>query len=239
MVLQVGRKLEIASTIVKDLSAPIDVTHSASQDVRDDTAQLASWASPDVISPHNTRSKTAQNAAFSFNDAIEEVSETASPGSLASSQKSPRTSTLSEMLRNSPDTEQHSNQQGDDTSSNSESMRPASVINGIISQPTEDTKLLLTRAVHMSSNRHRYGGIKDLENQNTFPIGPANTFQQHFAHLRENSAKLGRSIASPKSWDKRRLWVCAFLILYGSVLSSSFIIILISSTVILRENFGR
>lgn len=218
------------------LAAPIDVAHSASQDVRDDTAQLASWASQDVMFQPNTRSTAHQHSqgphrtnrsnsdlsgsfldqdhisrqrsnSTQVPDMIEEVAEPPSPNTTDSSSNIPRSSILSEGLRNSMTSEQDDKDRDDAASFDGKGLQPAIVGQGIISQPNERTALLLKRAASRSDDFRGFGSSKDLESQKATRASAVINYHRCIAQIRESSARIGRSITSPKSWDMRHLWV--------------------------------
>ncbi|KAL8793494.1 MAG: hypothetical protein Q9195_003867 [Heterodermia aff. obscurata] len=205
---------------VQGSHAPIDVAHSASQDVRDDTAQLASWASQDVMFPPNTRSIAHQHSqgaprnnrsnsdlsgsyldqnmisrqrsnSTQVPDIIEEVSEPPSPDTIDSSSKCPRSSILSERLRNSAASEQDDKDSEDGASFDSKGLQLAIVGQGIISQPNESTALLLKKTACRSEEFRGFGSCKDLESQKSSRASPVVNYQRCIAQIRESSARFG------------------------------------------------
>lgn len=137
-------------------------------------------------------------------DVIEEVVEPPSPDTMDSTEPSPPTSILSEQIRKSPSTEHDSNHEEDGISFDGQNMQPAIIGRGIISQPNERTALLLRKTAYGVDN---YGCRKDLESQKMTMVNTTTKIQECLSLARESGARIRRSIASPKSWDKRQLWV--------------------------------
>ena len=230
----VRMKIMLCELTADHPAAPIDVAHSASQDVRDDTAQLASWASKDLTfqtrstahqhnqaPPRIHRSNSDLSGGYSDQDPvsrqrsnstqvpdmIEEVVEPPSPDTTDSSSKCSPSSLLSERLRNSTTTKQDDKVSEDDASFDGKGLQPAIVGQGIISQPDERTALLLKKTACRSDDFRGFGSSKDLESQKATRASPVVNYQRCIAQVRESSARFGRSITSPKSWDMRDLWV--------------------------------
>ena len=196
------------STIAKDTS----------QGVREDTAELASWALSDIASnrsehspSRNHTSSTAQHVPYQSSqlnrddltrhtsnssrpEAIEEVPELTSLQSSQSSQKSHAHSALTELLRNSYPTEEDSHSTDEDESPTVAGLHPVTVQEGIISQPSERTTLL--------DNKTAYGSIKDLEGQQVASSEPRNRIDAVLQRSREHTAHVVRIVSSPKSWDR-------------------------------------
>ncbi|KAL8736221.1 MAG: hypothetical protein Q9166_000376 [cf. Caloplaca sp. 2 TL-2023] len=174
---------------------PIEISQDNPQEVREDTAELASWALSDEISFANGRSPTRRSFSpttppkFSKNDvrsygldspdhrqsqdsprpdAIPEVSEPASPSSRPPSRKSPGMSALSEMFKNNtpPTGEGNSSTESDNRSISDLGVGAVVVSEGIISQPNEETALLLKKQACVTiNNHHHHGSVLDLESQ--------------------------------------------------------------------------
>lgn len=137
-------------------------------------------------------------------DVIVEVVEPLSPDTMDSTDPSPPTSILSEQIRKSPSTEHGSDHEEDGISFDGKNMQPAIVGRGIISQPNERTALLLRRTAYGANN---YGCPKDLESQKMTMVNTTTKVQECLSLARESGARIWRSVATPKSWDKRDLWV--------------------------------
>ena len=196
-------------------TAPLNVIRNASQGVREDTAELASWALSDIASNrsegspsrHHT-SSTAQHHSYpsskldqddlsgrvsrtsSRPEAIQEVAEPTSPQSSHSSQKLQCQSALTELIRNSPPTEEDS--------PTTAGVHPVTVREGIISQPSETTALM--------GQRTAYGSIKDLEGQQLTRTEPTNRVGGILQRSEKNLARIKRIATNPKSWDRREIW---------------------------------
>ena len=209
--------------------APVDITRSASQGVREDTAELASWALSDIASSrsehsparHHTSSITHQRTSSpsiglpeqedpsgrisndsSRPNVIEEVSEPSSPQSSHSSRASLHTSALTKMIRNSPPTEDDSQDTDGEEAYITAGVYPVTVGEGIISQPSERTSLLKKRTA--------YGSVKDLECQKSDGIDGPTTFSIAVRQCRENTARLIRKATTPKSWNRQDIWHYGF-----------------------------
>ncbi|KAL8961563.1 MAG: hypothetical protein Q9193_001901 [Seirophora villosa] len=173
----------------------VDISHGNSQEVREDTAELASWALSDktslssghsparhLVSPptlsgtHARKDDTLDRHLLQsppHPDAILEVSEPASPGSMHSSRRSPGTSALSEMFKAKSPTDNTDNNSSstrdghgdDDHKSNKPKVMPITAQEGVISQPTERTALLLKSQAYGPNEVHTDESAHDLENQ--------------------------------------------------------------------------
>lgn len=141
---------------------------------------------------------------------IEEVSEPASPDAWTASQKSSSASSmLSELLRKPPRPKRDEGDQDDDASFDSKGMQPAIVGRGIISQPSACTTHLLAKTAYASGQTRGYGALQDIESQKAPWESPSVKLQCFFTQIRNEGARIGRFITTPKSWDKRGLWVYA------------------------------
>ncbi|KAL8730597.1 MAG: hypothetical protein Q9181_004596 [Wetmoreana brouardii] len=213
---------------------PVEISQDNSKEVREDTAELASWAlsaknsfpsghsaishllSPTALSTSlkNIASVNQQgprdqreSEESSRHDVIPEASEPASPSSMQSSRKSPGMSALSQMFKNtSPNEETSSHTDDEDHAIDSSEIEPVTVRNGIISQPTEQTRLLLKTQFYGSNNTDTNGVDHDLESQNkggdgTPQRGCGGFFNSIINH--SNPATVG--FFYPKSWDSRNI----------------------------------
>jgi len=188
--------------------------------VREDTAELASWALSDIASnrsdspsrhhkssiprrrsePHlggqlvEDLSRQDSNGS-SRPVVIEEVSE---PSSASSSHKSGPQSALTEMLKNSSPTEVESNDTDVDEEIATYGVSPVSIGNGIISQPSERTPLLRKRTA--------YGLVKDIENQETYTELPTNRLSIALRQCRAHTDRVVRVVTNPKSWNTHDVW---------------------------------
>ena len=139
-------------------------------------------------------------------EAIPEVSEPASPKSIPFTRISPPPSVLSAMLRSSPTSEEHDQESYTESESDGRYVEPAVVGEGIISQPTERTMLLLKKAAYGSGNAPTYGIVHDLEGQKMPGEAVVIRVRRALTQVQENSARIGRTLISPKSWDKETIW---------------------------------
>ncbi|KAL8832520.1 MAG: hypothetical protein Q9191_000202 [Dirinaria sp. TL-2023a] len=140
--------------------------------------------------------------------AIAEVSEPASPKSIRSKRNSPPSSVLSAMLKG-PQIFEDDDDDGPLTESSLGGgfVQPAVVNEGIISQPSERTTLLLKKAAYGSENAPTYGSVHDLENQKVAQESAIIKTRRALQQAREKAARIGRTAISPKSWDKRAIWI--------------------------------
>ena len=198
--------------------APSNIARDTSQGVREDTAELASWALSDIASnrsehspSRNHTSPKAQHVPYQSSqlnqddltrhasnsprpEAIEEVPEPTSLQSSQSSQKSHAHSALTELLRDSHPTEEDSHGTDEDELPTVAGLHPVTVQEGIISQPSERTTLL--------DNKTAYGSIKDLEGQQVARSEPTSRIDAVLQRSREHTALVVRIVSSPKSWDR-------------------------------------
>ena len=201
--------------------ATSNIVRDTSQGVREDTAELASWALSDIASnrsehspSRNHTSPTAQHVPHqssqlnqddltrhasngSHPEAIEEVPEPTSLQSSQSSQKSHGHSALTELLRNSPPSEEDSYGTDEDESPTVTGLHPVTVREGIMSQPSERTTLL--------DKKTAYGSIKDLEGQKVARSEPTSRIRAVLQRSREHTAHVVRAVFSPKSWDRHNI----------------------------------
>ncbi len=205
--------------------APVDISRSASQGVREDTAELASLALSEVTnsrSEHSPARHHTSSAARRRSDAyfgghseqgdltprkssessrpgrIEEVSELSIPHSSHSSQQSHCQSALTEMIKKFSPTEEDSSDTDDEEPLGTAAIPPVTVREGIISQPGERTGLL--------GQRTAYGSIKDIENQKTYnevQRSKGSILLQQFMKCISGATRVAMS---PKSWSRHYLW---------------------------------
>ena len=226
----------IASIRYSRCLAPTDHPHNASQGVREDTAELASWALSDVASARSgsppirhyghTASSTTANILDSYfegtpdqthttvfdasesshPDAIQEVSEPVSPEIHPSYRQSPGVSALTEMLRNSPPTEDEGGDTDEGTAYDGVDVRAVTVGNGIISQPDERTPLLRIKSTLISHQALSAGRLRDLESGETVHRGAIGALRTAFLWPQDHGRDMIRRITSPKSWDLKAVW---------------------------------
>ncbi|KAL8693015.1 MAG: hypothetical protein Q9218_002072 [Villophora microphyllina] len=213
----------------------IEISQDNSRDVREDTAELASWALSDkksfasgysptrhslfpsissTVSKHNgqalNQSSSGQHP-FSDSlhpDAIPETSEPASPSSMQSSRKSQRMSALSQMFKNSlPIDEASSETDDEDQSVDSSGLKPVVVERGVISQPNEHTSLLLESQLYGNSDGNMYGTSRDLESQKSCRenLGKPN-LRWFLSTITHRCRGVATRMCHPKSWDSKVIW---------------------------------
>ena len=206
----------------------MDIAQHTSQGVREDTAELASIALSEIVSSRSGQSPVQHeggssgqsetgNLAFdrlsyrtsnesSRPDVIREVSEPSSVHSRPSSR--PGRSALTALIRNSPPSDTAETDSEED-SLDGAGIHPVTVQEGIISQPHEETTLLLKRAVSSTTRVTPYGTVGDLEGQK-----PLSTMSKTAVKLKDTLRKWKarferpiRTVGNPKSWDLHTVWV--------------------------------
>ena len=100
-------------------------------------------------------------------------------------------------MRNSPPTEEVSLGTDEDELPTTAGVRPVTVREGIISQPSERTTLL--------GKRTAYGSFKDLEGQQVATPESTNRARAVLQRSREQAARIVKVASNPKSWDRRKI----------------------------------
>ncbi|KAI4273069.1 MAG: hypothetical protein LQ337_004882 [Flavoplaca oasis] len=212
--------------------APIDIVQDNSREVREDTAELASWAlsdkrsfddassptraspSPTLLLDNDARTlgrnllKYSHTENSSHPNVITEVSEPVSPSSAPSSRKSPGMSALSEMFKSTPPKgENNSSIDEANTTIDDSRFDTVTVREGIISQPTEQTALLLDQQVQRLNLNNRHSYLGDLENQKTSQHTTTETrFKNILTAMTGYSRTATARLLHPKSWQGRAVW---------------------------------
>lgn len=211
---------------------PADVTQTSSQGVRDDTAELASFALSDAISirslsPSRQLPSTGINPSHLNNGSyfgdrpdlanlarlrshessrpgiIHEVSEPASPVITEPPRKSPPTSALSEMIRNSPPSEDGGSTDTEDGKLRAVGTPAVTISRGIISQPREYTALLSGQGESNRVGSGFYSSIEDVEGQRE---SLKTNVGGIIARTKEQGNLVLAKIPSPKTWNKQAIW---------------------------------
>lgn len=139
-------------------------------------------------------------------NAIQEVSEPSSPRSSSPSRTLPSRSALTEMMRNSPPTVVESYATGDGETLCNGGIQPVTVGEGIISQPSEQTALLLKRTAYGLHQSHVYGTVKDLESQRAASKKPGDRLEDAWTKGKAYGDRIIRKLTSPKSWNRQEIW---------------------------------
>ncbi|MCJ1395175.1 hypothetical protein MMC18_008056 [Xylographa bjoerkii] len=215
-------------------ATPQNIPYTSSSSIREDTAELASRALSDVVSirsrtppTHHTPpaiDTTQANSDFFFEepsessiaidrndaeypDVIEEVSEPVSPESRPSfHKKSPTTSILTDMIKNTPPTEE------DEISSDRRhgdgrlGIRVQDTPDAELFQPHERTSLLHSNPIHASQKHQSYTSFCDLESLEREREGNLDKLQRKFASTRDQSIHIAHVLLNPKAWDRRKVW---------------------------------
>ena len=202
---------------------PSNTARDASQGVREDTAELASWALSDIASNHSEHSPSRHNASSTAQshqnfrgsqsdqdelsrhestastrpEPIPEVSEPSSSHGSDSSQPSQCQSALTALIRSFPQTEESSSGIDEDESPTTAGIRPVTVREGIISQPSERTSLL--------GKRTAYSTIKDLEGQPVAVRRPISRIREILQRSKDQTASIIRVASNPKSWNRQNI----------------------------------
>lgn len=205
--------------------APVDISRSASQGVREDTAELASRALSELASGRSEHSPTlhhtsptarrrsdtyfggySEHADLTYRksnessrpDPIEELSELSIPHSSHCSQQSHCQSALTEMIKNFSLIEENGRDTDEEELRGTAAIHPVTVHEGIISQPSERTVLLAKRTA--------YNSIKDIESQETYKEVQTSRRSIAFQQIMECISGAARVARSPKSWDRHDVW---------------------------------
>lgn len=213
----------------------MDVSQTSLQGVRDDTAELASYALSDAIStrslsPSYQFGSAASNASHLNNGSyfggrldrchitrleshetsrpgvIHEVSEPGSPAVVGSPRKSPPVSALSEMIRNSPPLEDEVSMETEESNTGVVDTRVATIAQGIICQPSEMTPLLSGQAGRIRRESTAYNSIKDLERQGEILEPVANGIRSARVQMKGQGNPNWTWISNPRTWNKRMIW---------------------------------
>ena len=215
--------------ILTFLAAPVDLAHNISSGIREETAELASWALSDISSIRSGTSPTRPHASAFNNaaanpdpsirgrldhesltrhesnesshpDVIREVSEPASLERIPYSNRSPGTSILTELIKNSPPTEETSPATEEDFAFDSSGITPVVISRGIISQPHERTLLSLKKN-QVSS----YGSIHDIESQTVHKRLVSKLRSDLTWSIEYVYSSMG-IFMNPKSWNRQAIW---------------------------------
>ncbi|KAG8533341.1 uncharacterized protein KY384_002124 [Bacidia gigantensis] len=211
-------------------SAALDIPQNTSQSVRQDTAELASWALYDpnrrdatppqylgtdsTLQPPDTQfakhiieygSSHRGSNSSSRPNAIEEISEPPSQHTSRSSSRSQGRSALTEMLRMSTPTEVSSTRSEDEGSHHKVDHRIVTV-DGIMSRPTEQTTLLLKKNTYRSDTSPIYGSVQDLESLKASPKSCSARGNASMGQFRGRPSQSLRLLANPSKWDRRGIW---------------------------------
>ena len=89
-----------------------------------------------------------------------------------------------------------------DTSEDESGIPPVTVREATISQPTEETTLLLKRFVSSTSRCQNYGSSADLENQGFTTERSWGKFKDTIQNSRETFSRFSRTATKPKSWGQ-------------------------------------
>ncbi|TVY94402.1 Uncharacterized protein LAWI1_G000153 [Lachnellula willkommii] len=216
--------------------APIDSAQNA-RSVREDTAELASYALSDrasvrSISPR--RSVQTHLESFFTNESdsesvmnreaealhqatIPEVSEPASPENGSGSDKSPGISALSKMLRRSPPStsppeqaEEAARKPADTENENGASSDRGRLIitsNGV--QQDERTPLLGKDPIEPRHHPDWIRGEQDLEQQQMRRKGSWPKLRSVILRSKDKGLDAVRTVLNPKSWDRKVIWTRA------------------------------
>ena len=102
------------------------------------------------------------------------------------------------MIRNSPPTENDSQDTDEDEVFATRGIYPVTVGEGIISQPSEHTPLLQKRSAYRS--------VKDLEGQKAITMPPPNKLSLALRQCKDHTAGVVRTVTNPKSWNRQDMW---------------------------------
>ncbi len=91
-----------------------------------------------------------------------------------------------------------------------EGIQVVTVRKGIISQPDEQTGLLLRKAISGHGKSPVYDTISDLESQEFSSKKVRSHIRAAAAHARQRGNLLIRRLSNPKSWDWESIWINGF-----------------------------
>lgn len=151
---------------------------------------------------------------------IQEVSEPSSPDRMPSFRKSIPTSALAKMIRNSSpsaENEGHSIHSEEEDLLDSEGGHGVTVSQGIISQPTERTTLLLKRTASLHERSASHNSIRDLESQKYRGRIALDSIRAAISRTGEKGNVIIRRLSNPKSWNKQAIWTHGFRQPFGYV----------------------
>ena len=221
--------------LLTEQTAPIDSAQNA-RSVREDTAELASYALSDRASARSTsppprRSAQTHLESFFANGSdsesvmnreaealrqatIHEVSEPGSPENGSGSDKSPGTSVLTNMLRRSPPSTSLPQQEEE------AAWEPADIENEIetssdrrrlIITPNgvredERTPLLGKDPIEYRHHPDWIRGEQDLERQEMKRKGSWPKLRNVILRSKEKGLDIARNVLNPKSWDRKVIW---------------------------------
>lgn len=214
--------------------APVDIKQTSSQNTREDTAELASWALSERVSAQSAQPPAQHQDLVTTNDkvqgldptcsdhrdsegssrpdVIDELSEPASPRIMHLRRKSAKVSALSEMFREPSSTKKQCSDTDETDETDEEggvTRRPSfgavTVQEGIISQPTEATALLLKKAAH-GSDSQKYGSVPDIESQRGHRKSSQAKIRHFPTDLKDQGISVARRFLLLSSWDRHKAW---------------------------------
>ena len=213
--------------------APQNVSHTSSSTVREDTAELASRALSDVGSVRscnpppwhtsNTTDTTQTNLDYSvdepsgtgltidrndtdYSDVIEEVLEPGSSESRPSSRRSPTTSLLTDMIKNSLASEEDEVWGSQRQRNSNLDIRIPDTPDPGVSQPHERTSLLRNRSNLVSHKHQSYTSFRDLESLEDEHESSFAQLYRNFESGRDQSIQIAHVLFNPRMWDKWKVW---------------------------------
>ena len=203
--------------------------------MRDDTAELASYALSDAISirslsPSRQSTSSAthasqlnsgsyfgkrpnlyQSARLEPHDPsrpgiIHEVSEPVSPAITETPRRSPPLSALSEMIRNSPPVDDQESIGTEEVKVGPVDTFVATIARGIISQPGEDTPLFAVQGIPSTKGTTAYNSIEDLEGQEDGLKPNPDGLSGAIVRTKEQGHRVLAWISNPQSWNPWAIW---------------------------------
>ncbi|KAI9775644.1 MAG: hypothetical protein M1839_000969 [Geoglossum umbratile] len=200
-----------------------DAAQYASQGVREQTAELATFALSEVGSsegspqrhetlpqPYGTTGLGSESSEVSnLQEVIREESEPSSPASLPG--KSRGTSTLTALLRNSPPNGDAENS-GKDSGVEIHRGRAFPVTRDRRSSPPPDERtVLLRKGPAVQTTQARLTNSHDLESQKSLPNALRARVYKFMTWPKGSDLAVVRKSVNPKSWDKRAIWQKGFV----------------------------
>lgn len=140
-------------------------------------------------------------------DIIHEVSEPVSPAITESPRKSPPLSALSEMIRNSPPSDDEESLGTEEMKFGAADVQVATTIaRAVISRRGERTPLLSGKRIPGATGTTVYNSIEDIEGQEESLKPKAHGIRGAIIRTKEQGHRVMSWISSPKSWNPQAIW---------------------------------
>ncbi|KAK5085003.1 hypothetical protein LTR16_008170, partial [Cryomyces antarcticus] len=175
---------------------------------------------PSGSKPHPARDSTSNSRP----DAIQEISEPATPENTTPPGPSPRDSALSKMLRMTPsadDGEFASVPQPEENEEVRQSPISDVVVEDMDEEPATEETALLRRRPSSTYSKHDYAAVEDVEGQISPERGRWQKVHEIVPDISAHGQQVLRIAANPKSWDREAIGAAAGKA--GAMLSAVFL----------------